>query len=120
MSTLAKRIEDKRLLRLVRAFLNAGAMENGLVKPTEEGTPQGGNLSPLLSNIVLDELDKELEKRGHRFARYADDCAPQAHKRKSVFKRTELIKCISCIRDGGRPSKTDLQGQVLNNHELLC
>lgn len=74
MSTLAKRIEDKRLLKIIRAFLNAGVMENGLVKPTEEGTPQGGNLSPLLSNIVLDELDKELEKRGHRFARYADDC----------------------------------------------
>jgi len=74
MSTLAKRIEDKRLLKIIRAYLNAGVMENGLVKPTEEGTPQGGNLSPLLSNIVLDELDKELGARGHLFVRYADDC----------------------------------------------
>lgn len=74
MSALAKRIRDKRLLKLIRGFLNAGVMEDGLWKPTEEGTPQGGNLSPLLSNIVLDELDKELEKRGHRFVRYADDC----------------------------------------------
>jgi RNA-directed DNA polymerase len=73
MSALAKRIEDKRMLKVIRAYLNAGVMEDGLVKPTQEGTPQGGNLSPLLSNIVLDELDKELEKRGHRFVRYADD-----------------------------------------------
>ena len=74
MSSLAERVEDKRVLKLIRAFLNVGVMEGGLVKPTEEGTPQGGPLSPFLSNIVLDELDKELEKRGHRFARYADDC----------------------------------------------
>lgn len=74
MSTIAKRIKDKRLLKLLRAYLNSGVMEQGLVKPTEEGTPQGGNLSPLLSNIVLDELDKELEQRGHKFVRYADDC----------------------------------------------
>jgi len=74
MASLAKRVLDKRLLKLIRAFLNAGVMENGLVSPTEEGTPQGGPLSPLLSNIVLDELDRELEKRGHRFVRYADDC----------------------------------------------
>src|SRR5229473_1976954 len=74
MGQIAKRIEDKRLLKLVRAFLNAGAMENGLVSPSVEGTPQGGPLSPLLSNLVLDELDRELEHRGHRFVRYADDC----------------------------------------------
>ena len=74
MSQVAKRIEDKRLLKLVRAFLNAGVMENGLVSPSVEGTPQGGPLSPLLSNLVLDELDRELERRGHRFVRYADDC----------------------------------------------
>ncbi len=74
MGQIAKRIEDKRLLKLIRAFLNAGAMENGLVSPSVEGTPQGGPLSPLLSNLVLDELDRELEHRGHRFVRYADDC----------------------------------------------
>jgi RNA-directed DNA polymerase len=74
MSQIAKRVEDKRLLKLIRAFLNAGVMENGLVNPSVEGTPQGGPLSPLLSNLVLDELDRELERRGHRYVRYADDC----------------------------------------------
>src|SRR5271165_3952436 len=73
MGQIAKRIEDKRLLKLIRAFLNAGVMENGLVSPSVEGTPQGGPLSPLLSNLVLDELDRELERRGHRYVRYADD-----------------------------------------------
>jgi RNA-directed DNA polymerase len=73
MGQIAKRVEDKRLLKVIRAFLNAGVMENGLVSPSVEGTPQGGPLSPLLSNLVLDELDRELERRGHRFVRYADD-----------------------------------------------
>jgi RNA-directed DNA polymerase len=73
MGQLAKRVEDKRLLKLIRAFLNAGVMENGLVSPSVEGTPQGGPLSPLLSNLMLDELDRELERRGLRFVRYADD-----------------------------------------------
>ena len=73
MGQIAKRVEDKRLLKLIRAFLNAGVMENGLVSPSVEGTPQGGPLSPLLSNLVLDELDRELERRGHRYVRYADD-----------------------------------------------
>jgi RNA-directed DNA polymerase len=74
MGFIAKRVADKRILKLIRGFLTAGAMEGGLVSPTEEGTPQGGPLSPLLSNLMLDVLDKELEKRGHRFVRYADDC----------------------------------------------
>src|SRR6202521_2693592 len=74
MGQVAKHVEDKRLLKLIRAFLNAGVMENGLVSPSVEGTPQGGPLSPLLSNLVLDELDRELECRGHRVVRYADDC----------------------------------------------
>ena len=74
MGRIARRVDDKRLLKLIRAFLNAGVMENGLVSPSVEGTPQGGPLSPLLSNLVLDELDRELERRGHRFVRYADDC----------------------------------------------
>src|SRR6266851_996221 len=73
MRQIAKRVEDKRLLKLIRAFLNAGVMEGGLVSPSVEGTPQGGPLSPLLSNLVLDDLDRELERRGHRFVRYADD-----------------------------------------------
>src|SRR6202161_3486784 len=74
MAQIAKRVDDKWLLKLIRAFLNAGVMENGLLSPSVEGTPQGGPLSPLLSNVVLDELDRELERRGHRYARYADDC----------------------------------------------
>src|SRR5229473_2858099 len=74
MGAVAKRVEDRRLLKIIRAFLNAGVMEGGLVSPSVEGTPQGGPLSPLLSNLVLDELDRELERRGHRFVRYADDC----------------------------------------------
>jgi RNA-directed DNA polymerase len=74
MGQVAKRIEDKRLLKLIRAFLKAGVMEDGLVSPSVEGTPQGGPLSPLLSNLVLGDLDRELEARGHRFVRYADDC----------------------------------------------
>src|SRR6202171_5175147 len=74
MGLVAKRVTDKRVLKLIRGFLTAGVLADGLVSPTEEGTPQGGPLSPLLSNLMLDVLDKELEKRGHRFVRYADDC----------------------------------------------
>jgi RNA-directed DNA polymerase len=74
MGLVAKRVADKRILKLIRGFLTAGVMEGGLVSTTEEGTPQGGPLSPLLSNLMLDVLDKELEKRGHCFVRYADDC----------------------------------------------
>lgn len=74
MARMKGEIADKRVLRLVNDYLKAGVMVNGVVIETEEGTPQGGPLSPLLSNIVLDELDRELEKRGHRFVRYADDC----------------------------------------------
>src|SRR5215472_15171422 len=74
MARVAARITDKRVLKLIRAFLTAGVMEDGLVLPVDEGTPQGGPLSPLLSNLILDDLDGELTRRGHRFCRYADDC----------------------------------------------
>jgi len=74
MARVAARVTDKRVLKLIRAFLKSGVMEHGLVSPGDEGTPQGGPLSPLLSNLVLDDLDKELTRRGHRFCRYADDC----------------------------------------------
>ncbi len=74
MARVARVVKDKRVLRLIRAYLESGVMVNGVVMDTEEGTPQGGPLSPLLANIMLDDLDKELEKRGHRFVRYADDC----------------------------------------------
>jgi Reverse transcriptase (RNA-dependent DNA polymerase) len=74
MARVAARVADKRVLKLIRAYLNAGVIEDGLVRPVDEGTPQGGPLSPLLSNLVLDDLDKELARRGLRFCRYADDC----------------------------------------------
>jgi RNA-directed DNA polymerase len=83
MGLVAKRVADKRLLKLIRGFLTAGVMEGGLVSATEEGTPQGGPLSPLLSNLMLDVLDQELEKRGHRFVRYADDCNIYVRSRKA-------------------------------------
>ena len=109
MGQIAKRVDDKRLLKLIRAFLNAGVMEHGLVSPSVEGTPQGGPLSPLLSNLVLDELDRELERRGHRFVRYADDCVPRTYRRKEV-------RC--CARDGGRSSGAGRQGQAPNHRKL--
>lgn len=82
MARVARKVKDKKLLLLIRRYLQAGVMEEGLIQPTEEGTPQGGPLSPLLSNIMLDDFDKELEKRGLRFARYADDC--------NIYVRTEI------------------------------
>jgi retron-type reverse transcriptase len=74
MGRLVRRISDSRLLRLIRRYLNAGMMADGVVMERREGTPQGGPLSPLLANLLLDEVDKELEQRGHAFVRYADDC----------------------------------------------
>ena len=74
MARVARYIKDKRLLKLPRAFLDAGVMRNGVVMARTQGTPQGGPLSPLLANILLTDFDRELEKRGHRFVRYADDC----------------------------------------------
>ena len=74
MARVAARVSDRRVLRLIRSYLTAGVLDNGLFEASREGTPQGGPLSPLFSNLVLDELDRELERRGHRFVRYADDC----------------------------------------------
>lgn len=74
MARVARKVKDKRVLKLIRTYLNAGVMEHGVTKETVEGTPQGGPLSPLLANILLDDLDKELTRRGHQFVRYADDC----------------------------------------------
>jgi len=84
MSRVARIVKDKQVLRLIRRYLQAGLLEGGTVSPRQEGTPQGGPLSPLLSNILLDELDKELEHRGHRFCRYADDCNIYLQTRRSA------------------------------------
>ena len=99
MARVAVRVTDKRVLKLIRAFLKAGVMEDGLVGPVDEGTPQGGPLSPLLSNLVLDDLDKELTRRGHRFCRYADDCATNALKE---------VGC--CAGDEGKVPRNRLSG----------
>ena len=74
MSRVARKVKDKRVLKLIRYYLQSGIMSNGIIVRSEEGTPQGGPLSPLLSNVMLDDLDKELEDRGHKFCRFADDC----------------------------------------------
>ncbi len=92
MSRLARRIKDKRILLLIRRYLQAGMMEGGLVSARTEGTPQGGPLSPLLSNILLDELDKELERRGHRFVRYADDCNIYVRSKRSGERVLESVE----------------------------
>jgi RNA-directed DNA polymerase len=92
MARIETRAGDRRLLTLIRAFLKAGVMEGGLVSPVDEGTPQGGPLSPLLSNIVLDEFDRELERRGLRFARYADDCNVYVRSRRAGERVMESLK----------------------------
>jgi group II intron reverse transcriptase/maturase len=92
MGRLAKRIDDKRVLRLIRRYLTAGMMADGVVIEREEGTPQGGPLSPLLANVLLDEVDKELERTGHAFARYADDCNVYVHSRRAGERVMERLR----------------------------
>ena len=92
MGRLAKRIPDRRVLGLIRRYLEAGVMANGVVVEREEGTPQGGPLSPLLANVLLDEVDKELEKRGHAFVRYADDCNVYVRSRSAGARAMELLR----------------------------
>jgi group II intron reverse transcriptase/maturase len=92
MGRLAKRIEDRRVLGLIRRYLNAGMMANGITTERHEGTPQGGPLSPLLANVLLDEVDKELEKRGHSFVRYADDCNVYVKTKRAGERVMELLR----------------------------
>lgn len=111
MGTLAKRIQDKRLLALIRKYLTSGIMIQGVVTASREGTPQGGPLSPLLSNIVLDELDRELEKRGHRFVRYADDC--------NIYVKTEragqrVMKSVTSFIEKELKLKVNLQKSAVD------
>ena len=91
MSLLSGKIKDKRTLKLIRTYLSSGMMENGLVSPRREGAPQGSPLSPLLSNIILNELDKTLQERGLRFVRYADDCSIYVRSRRSAYRVLESI-----------------------------
>jgi group II intron reverse transcriptase/maturase len=106
---LQKRIGDADVIRLIRAYLNSGIMGDGVVQTRTMGTPQGGPLSPLLANVLLDEVDKALEHRGHCFVRYADDSVPRTHRRKKVR---------NCVRDGGRSSGAGRQGQASNHRKL--
>ena len=91
MNLLSLKIRDKRTLRLIRSYLSSGILENGLVTPRREGTPQGSPLSPLLSNVILNELDSKLEERGHCFVRYADDCSIYVRSRKSAYRVMDNI-----------------------------
>jgi RNA-directed DNA polymerase len=98
MARLARKISDKRVLRLIRRYLQAGIMASGLVSPRTEGTPQGGPLSPLLSNILLDDLDKELERRGHSFCRYADDCNTYVRSRRAGERLMASLRRFLTVR----------------------
>lgn len=91
---LQKRIDDIGVIRLIRAYLNSGIMDDGVVQQRMQGTPQGGPLSPLLANVLLDEVDKELERRGHCFARYADDCNVYVHSRRAGERVMALLRCL--------------------------
>ena len=125
MARVAARVSDRRVLGLIRAFLNAGVMEDGLVRPVDEGTPQGGPLSPLLSNLLLDDLDKELARRGHRFCRYADDCNIYVRSRRagervmasvSRFLTTKLrLKVNEAKSAVARPEERKFLGFTISN-----
>ena len=104
MARVVRRVKDKRVLRLIRRYLQAGVMKDGLVSPRLEGTPQGGPLSPLLSNILLDELDKELEQRGHRFVRYADDANVYVRSRRAGERVMASLECRGLAHE---PSRTE-------------
>jgi RNA-directed DNA polymerase len=121
MARVARRIEDKRVLRLVRAYLVAGVMADGALQASEEGTPQGSPLSPLLANVMLDDLDWELDRRGHRFVRYADDSVPRTQK-EGRCRTNRRMRC--CMRDEGArlcawwPFAVVLQGKIANRREV--
>jgi RNA-directed DNA polymerase len=126
MSRVARKVKDKRVLLLIRRYLQAGLFEGGLISPRSEGTPQGGPLSPLLSNILLDELDKELEKRGHAFCRYADDANVYVRTKRSAervmssltqFLETRLKLVVNQEKSAvDRPWNRQFLGYGMSNH----
>jgi RNA-directed DNA polymerase len=126
MSRVARKVKDKRLLRLIRRYLNAGIMQDGLVSQREAGMPQGSPLSPLLSNILLDDFDKELERRGHRFCRYADDANVYVRSKRAGlrvmasltrFLETRLrLKVNSSKSVVDRPWNCTFLGYTVTNH----
>jgi len=117
MSRVARKVKDKRVLKLIRAYLEAGVFQGGVVTKSEEGVQQGGPMSPLLANIMLDDFNKELTRRGHNFVRYADDGAP----RRRNSRRQELSRKVAtcCIRDEGRPLGAAIQVEASNHLKLL-
>lgn len=126
MSRVARNIKDKRVLHLIRSYLQAGLFEGGVISPRTEGTPQGGPLSPLLSNILLDELDKELERRNHTFCRYADDCNIYVRTKRSAervmvsittFLETRLKLTVNQDKSAvDRPWNRQFLGYGMTNH----
>ncbi len=126
MARVARRVKDKRILRLLRRYLESGVMVGGVIQEREEGTPQGGPLSPFLSNILLDDLDKELERRGHRFCRYADDCNIYVRSKKagervmdSISRFLEKRLRLKVHREKSavdRPWKRDFLGYTMTWH----
>jgi group II intron reverse transcriptase/maturase len=126
MARVARKVKDRRVLQLIRRYLTAGMLEGGIVSPRVKGTPQGGPLSPLLSNILLDELDKELERRGHAFCRYADDCNVYVHSRRSAervmdsltwFLEQRLKLKVNCSKSAvGRPWERTFLGYSMTWH----
>src|SRR5438270_9527739 len=129
MAAVAARVSDRRVLRLIRGYLRAGVLNGGLFEESGEGTPQGGPLSPLLSNLVLDELDRELERRGHRFVRYADDCniyvrSEKAGRRvmESVtrFIETQLKLQVNAAKSAvGRPWERSFLSFTMRNEQRM-
>jgi group II intron reverse transcriptase/maturase len=127
MARVARKVKDPRVLQLIRRYLTAGVLEGGIVSPRVEGTPQGGPLSPLLSNILLDELDKELENRGHAFCRYADDCNIYVHSRRSAervmnsltrFLEQRLKLKVNRVKSAvGRPWERTFLGYSMSFHK---
>jgi len=126
MSRMARRVKDRRILLLIRQYLQAGMLEGGIVSQRVEGTPQGGPLSPLLSNVLLDELDRELERRGHRFVRYADDCNIYVRSRRAGervlasiehFLRTRLRLAVNRDKSAvDRPWRRKFLGYTVTAH----